>query len=84
MLMSSLVMSLGFISHSECRAESNLLSNLNDCLREFHYLSMFYGNWPGMMGRKEENPLGPGAWGRKSQLQADHMLWLAGKCTGFL
>lgn len=84
MLMSSLAMSLSFISHSECKEETNLLSNWNDFLKEFSHLSMFYGNWLGMAGRMEQNLLGPGAWGRKSKLPADHMLWLAGKCAGFL
>ena len=84
MLMSSLAMSLSFISHSECKAETNLLSNWNDYLKEFNHLSVFYGNWLGMGGRMEQDPLGPGAWGWKSQLRADRMLWLTGKCMGFL
>jgi len=84
MLMSSLAMPLSFISNSECKAETNLLSNRDDCLREFNRLSVFYGNWQEMGGRMEQNPLGPEACGRKSQLQADNMLWLAGECGGFL
>lgn len=80
MLMSSLTVSLSSVSNAGHKAETNLLSGWNDCLREVKHLSVFYGNWLG----EGQNLLGPGAWRRKSQLPADHMLWLAGKCTGFL
>lgn len=75
-LMSSLVVSLSSIFHSECKPEKNLafkmaLTGKSFCLQEFnHPLCLRDGE------RMEQNPLWPGAREGKSSLQADHGLWL--------
>lgn len=66
MLMSSLAMSLSFISNSECKAEktccqTGMIERVQPSICVILELAADGG-------RMEQNPLGPGARGRKSQL----------------